>query len=115
GDEVLVLFARGQVVDLVGDRAVDHATVRCLNEAEGVDAGEGCQRADQTDVRAFRRFDRAHTAVVAGVHVTNLNTGTLTAQTTGAQRREATLVGQTRERVVLVHELRQLRGSEELL
>ena len=47
--------------------------------------------------------------------VTDLDAGALTRQTTGAQRREATLVGQTRERVVLVHELRQLRRSEELL
>jgi hypothetical protein len=49
------------------------------------------------------------------VNVTNLNTGTLTRQTTGAQRRETTLVRQSGERVVLVHELRELAGSEELL
>ena len=32
-----------------------------------------------------------------------------------AQRREPALVGQTRKRVVLVHELRELAGAEELL
>ena len=49
------------------------------------------------------------------MHVAHLDAGALTGQTTGAQRRQAALVGQTRERVVLVHELRQLRRSEELL
>src|SRR5690606_8252839 len=86
-----------------------------LDEAERVDAGEGGERADQTDVRAFRSLDRAHAAVVRGVNVTNLDAGTLTRQTTRAERRQTTLVGQTRKRVVLVHELRQLAGSEELL
>src|SRR5690606_23096259 len=41
--------------------------------------------------------------------------GPLTAQTTGAERAQATLVRETCERVVLVHELRQLARSEELL
>ena len=61
------------------------------------------------------RLDRAHPAVVAGVHVADLEAGALTGQTAGAQRRQAALVGQTRQRVVLVHELRQLAGAEELL
>ncbi len=49
------------------------------------------------------------------VDVADLDAGALTRQTAGAQGRQAALVGQTRERVVLVHELRQLRRSEELL
>ena len=61
------------------------------------------------------RLDRAHPAVVAGVHVADLEAGPLTGQTTGAERRQPALVGQTGERVGLVHELRQLRGAEELL
>src|SRR5205823_3452974 len=71
--------------------------------------------ADQTDVRAFRRLDRAHAAVVARMHVTNLEARTLTRQTTGAERRETTLVRETGEGVRLVHELTELRGAEELL
>ena len=50
-----------------------------------------------------------------GVDVTDLDAGTVTRETTGAERGQTTLVRQTRERVVLVHELRQLRRSEELL
>src|SRR5690606_37963334 len=102
----------GEVVDRLGNHAVNNATVRGLDETERVDAGERCQRADQTNVGAFRRLNGAHTAVVRRVNVTHLDTCALTAQTTRAQRRKATLVGQARERVVLVHELRELRGSE---
>ena len=49
------------------------------------------------------------------MHVSHLETGALTRQTTRAEGREATLVRETRERVRLVHELRELRGAEELL
>ncbi len=115
GDDVVVLLGGGEVVDLIGDPTVDDLAVRRLDETEGVDPRERCERTDQTDVRAFRRLDRAHAAVVRRVNVTDLDACALTRQTTGAERREATLVGQPRERVVLVHELRQLRGSEELL
>src|SRR5690606_21740388 len=69
----------------------------------------------QADVRAFRGLDRAHAAVVGRVDVADLEAGTLTGQTAGTQRGQTPLVGQARERVVLVHELRQLGRSEELL
>jgi hypothetical protein len=61
--------------------------------------------ADEADVRALRRLDRAHAAVVAEVHVADLEAGPLTGQATGAERREATAVGEARQRVHLVHEL----------
>ena len=63
----------------------------------------------------LRGLDRTHPAVVAGVHVAHLQPGTLTGQTAGAQRRQPALVGQPRQRVVLVHELGELAGAEELL
>ena len=110
-----VLLVRGQVVDLVGDPAVDDLAVRRLDEPEGVDPAEGGQRADQTDVRSFRRLDRAHAAVVRRVNVTDLEAGPLTGQTTRAERRQTPLVRQAGERVGLVHELGQLGGAEELL
>src|SRR5690606_23301692 len=58
--------------------------------------------------------DRAHAAVVRRVDVTDLHAGAVARQTTRAEGREATLVRQARERVVLVHELRELRRAEEL-
>lgn len=49
------------------------------------------------------------------VYVTNLEARTLTGQTARAERGDAALVGDLGKRVVLVHELRQLARTEELL
>ncbi len=114
-DDVLVLVVGREVRDLVGDATALDLAVRRLDEAEPVDAGVRREVADEADVRAFRRLDRAHAAVVARVHVADLEARTLTRETTGAEGREAALVREPRERVRLVHELRQLRGAEELL
>ena len=46
--------------------------------------------------------------------VSHLNAGALTGQAAWAQRGQAALVGQAGQRVVVVHELGQLRGAEEL-
>ncbi len=48
------------------------------------------------------------------VHVADFEAGALTRQTTGPKGGEATLVRDLREGVGLVHELRELRGAEEL-
>ena len=115
GDDVPVFVVRREVLDLLGRDAVDHLAVGRLDESEAVDPRVRGQVADETDVRAFRCFDRAHPAVVARVHVSDLEPGTLTRQTTGPERRETALVGETRERVGLVHELAELARPEELL
>ena len=47
GDHVLDLAVSGHVDDLVGHMAVLDLAVRGLDEAEGVDAAEGRQRADE--------------------------------------------------------------------
>ncbi len=77
--------------------------------------GVGGERADEADVGTLGRLDGAHTAVVAEVHVADLEARPLTRQATGAERREAPAVGQARQRVDLVHELGELAGAEELL
>ena len=114
-DHVLGIAVCGHVFDLVGHMAVDDLTVRGLDEAERIDAAEGCQRTDKTDVRTFRRFDRAHTAEVGRVHVSHFHGCTVARQTARAQSGQTTLVGDACQRVVLIHELRQLGSSEELL
>ena len=115
GDDVVLLLVGGHVDDLVGDLAVDDLAVGALDEAELVDPGIGRQAADQADVRALGRLDRAHPAVVAEVDVADLEAGALARQATGTERREPATVGEARQRVHLVHELRQLRRPEELL
>ena len=49
------------------------------------------------------------------VHVAHLDRRALAREAAGAERREAAAVGEAGERVRLVHELRELRGAEELL
>ena len=50
---------------------------------------------------------------MGGMHVAHFEAGALAGQTARSKRRHAALVGQFRQRVLLVHELRQLRGAEE--
>ena len=100
---------------LVQRDAVVHAPERRLDEAELVDLRVGREVADQPDVRAFRGLDRADAAVVAVVHVADVEPGALPGQTAWAERRQPALVRQLGQRVVLVHELGELAGAEELL
>ena len=115
GDHILAFFDGRQVVDFRGDLAINHFAIRRFNKAEVVDAGIQRQRVDQADVRTFRGFNRAHTAVVGRVYVTHFETGTLAGQTTRAKGRYTALVGNFRQRVRLVHKLRQLAGTEKFL
>ena len=72
------------------------------------------QRRDQTDVRTFRRFNRADTAVVRRVNVADFESGALARQTARPKSRQTPLVRDLRQRIGLIHELRQLDRSEEL-
>ena len=100
---------------LFGDDAVLDDPVGGRDEAVLGDLRVGGERADQADVRALRGLDRAHPAVVGRVHVADLDRSALAGQAAGAERREAATVREPGERVGLVHELRELRGAEELL
>ena len=115
GDREALLFVRWEVDHVSGDATLLHSAIRRLNEAEVVDATEGCQRADQSDVRTFRRFNWADAAVVAMVHVAHVEAGALTRETARPKGGEAALAGELGEWVRLIHELAQLRATEELL
>ena len=99
---------------VVDHLAVLHLAVGRLDEAELVDPRVARERRDQADVRTFRRLNRADAPVVRRVHVAHLEAGALARQTAWPERREPPLVRDLRERVGLVHELRQLRRPEEL-
>ncbi len=110
----------GAVAHLEHPEVIDHAAalhflVGALDEAVVVDPGIGRERRDEADVRPFRRLDGTDTAVVRGVDVAHLEPGPLAGQTARSEGGEPPLVGDLGERVRLVHELRQLRGAEELL
>ncbi len=119
-DVVVILFVSCHVHDLIRDTGsvrvglVDLA-VRSLDESVLVDLCIRSQRVDQTDVRAFRCLNRAHPSIVRVMDIADLESGAVTGQTAGTQRRETSLVRDLRQRVVLVHELRQLGASEEFL
>src|ERR1019366_1539542 len=115
GNDVTLFFVGREVLDLAGHLAVGHHAVGRLGEAVAVDARIVGQVANQTHVGALGRLDLTHASVVRGVHVANLEAGALARQAPRSQRRQAALVGEAREGVVLVHELAQLRGGEELL
>ena len=85
-----------------------------LDEAELVDPRVAGQRGDEADVRPLRRLDRADAPVVRRVDVADLEPRALARQPPGPERGEPPLVGDLREGVGLVHELRQLRRAEEL-
>ena len=110
GDDVVVFFIGSQVVDLVGNLVgcPGNAPVWGFQEAVLVDDGVSGHGVDQTDVRAFWRFDWAQTAVVGVVNVPDFVAGPVTGQTTRPQGGHTPLVGQFTQRVVLVHELGKL-------
>ena len=115
GNDVLAFLDGREVIDDVGDLAVGHPPVRRFQDAVFVGARVDGERVDQPDVRAFRGLDRTHAAVMRGMHVAHLEAGPLAGQAAGAQRRDAPLVGGLGQRIVLVHELRELVRTEKFL
>ena len=92
-----------------------HAAVRSLDKTVLVDTGIGRKRIDKTDILALGRFYRAHSRIVRVVNVADLEGSALTIKTARSQRRKLSLMSKLRNGVRLVHELRQLRRTEELL
>ena len=108
--DIFILNVCRHVNDLVGDDMallIDLA-VRSLDEAVIAYARIGRKVRDKTDIRTFGRLDRAHTAVMGVVNVTDVEGGAVTGQTAGTQCRQTALVGQLGEGVRLIHELRKL-------
>src|SRR5690606_6447521 len=109
---VLVRLKAGvaAVVDLnVFDNATVHdPAVRRFDKAVLIDPGKARKRRDKADVRAFRRLDRTDAAVVRRVDVADLKARTLTRKPARPKGRKAAFVRDLRQRVRLVHELRQL-------
>src|SRR5690606_10355884 len=111
-DDVLTFDDRRQVFNVFGDLAIYDFAVGRLNKAVIVGAGIGRKGVDQTNVWPFRCFDGTDAAIVGGMNIAHLKAGALTGQTTGTKSRNTALVGHFRERVVLIHKLRQLTGAE---
>lgn len=89
-------------MNFVGYNTVSHFTVRGLEETVFVRLCVHGQRVDQTDVRAFRRFDWTYATVVGRVYVSNFKACAFTGQTARAECGDTTFVRNLRQRVVLV-------------
>ena len=114
GDQVIFFLIPSQVIDVIRDPAISDLAIRCLNETKLIDPRESRHRADQTNVRTFRRLDRADTPVMRRMHVAHFESGAVAAQSAWSERGQAALVGELRQRVRLIHELRELRAAEEI-
>ena len=101
-------------MNFVSNNTVGHFTIRGLEETVFVRLCIDGQGVDQTDVWTFRRFDWTYATVVSRVYVSNFKACAFTGQTAWAECGDTTFVCDLRQRVVLVHELRQLAGTEEL-
>ncbi|MPM39214.1 hypothetical protein SDC9_85847 [bioreactor metagenome] len=82
----VIFFVSSQVVDDIGNlmRVPVDTAVRRFNEAIFVDFCITGQAVDQSDIRALRRFDRTHTAIVGIVNVSDFISSTVSRQTAGS-------------------------------
>src|SRR6202521_2491109 len=85
-EEILLAIAR-QIIDLIGHAALLDLAVRRFDKPEFVDPRERAHRADETDVRTFRRFDRTNAAVMRRMHVADFESGAIAAQPAGPEGR----------------------------
>ena len=111
---VVILFIRRHVIHIVRYARVHRiglvdTTIRCLYKTVLVNTGIARQRVNQADVRTFRSLDRAHTTIMRIVNVADLKTCTVTGQTARTESGQTSLVCQLGERIILIHELGQLR------
>ena len=91
-----------------------YLTVRSLYESILVNPCISSKRVNQTDVRTFRGLNRAHSSVMGIVDISYLESCTVSWQTSRSKCWQTSLVGQLTKRVVLIHELWQLRRTKEL-
>ena len=115
--DVLVLFVSLKVMHFFGDytRLFIDLSVRSFDEAVFVDSRISCKRRNKTYVLTFRRLYRTYSSVVSIVDVTYFETCSLSVKTAGSESREFTLMSKLRYRIVMIHELRQLRRTEKFL
>ncbi len=106
-------FAGVDHLDEIDHAAALNLAVGRFDKSEFVDARIARKRADQADVRTFRRLDGADSAIVRGMNVADLESGAFAREAAGTQGGQAALVSDFAERIGLIHELGKLRAAEE--
>ena len=72
GNHILTFLNSRQIVNFIGDASILHLAVWRFHKAILIGAGIQRQRINQTNVGAFWRFNRAHTAIMGGMHIAHL-------------------------------------------
>src|SRR3954453_19124771 len=85
-DTIAALLHRGGIDHLIGYAAILDLAIRRFDESIFVDARKRRERVDEADVGAFRRLDRADTAIMRRMHVAHFESGTLSGQAARAKR-----------------------------
>ena len=89
-------------------------TIRSLYKSILIDSCITGQGIDQSDVRTFRRFNRAHPSIMRVMHVAHLKSRAVTGKSSRPQSGKTPLVRQLAKRIVLIHKLGQLGRAEKL-
>src|SRR5678815_1584316 len=96
------------------DASIADLAIGRFDEPKLVDTREAREARDESDVRTFRSLNRTDTPVVRRMYVAHFEPGALSRETARSEGRQTTLVRDLRQRIRLVHELRQLARAEEL-
>ena len=116
-DDESVFLVGGKVIDYIGYFAgiLIDSSVSGFDETVLVDFRVSRKRSDKTDVLTFGGLYRAHTTVMGIVNVSDFKRRAFSVKTAGTERGKFTLMRKFGYRVRLIHELRQLRRTEEFL
>ena len=96
-----------------GGLAILHFSIWREQETVSVDFAVNTQAGDQTNVRAFRRFNWANTAVMGNMHVAHFERGALAVQTSRPKGRETSFMHQHGKRIGLIHHLAEFTATKE--
>src|SRR5205807_2457536 len=77
---------------VLDDTAVNNLAIRRFDKPKLINARIARKARDKSDVRSFRRLDRANAAVVSRVYIAYFESRALAAQSSGSQRGQTTLV-----------------------
>src|SRR5437588_2639709 len=114
GDEIVLFAIAGEIFDLIGHAPVMNLAVRRFDKSKLVDSRKGRHRADQTDVRAFWRFNWANASVMRWMNVAYFKSGTVPTKAPWSESGQTAFVGEFGQRIGLIHELGKLRSAEEI-
>ncbi len=107
-DDESFFAIRREIIEVTGDAAFLDFAIRRFEKPKSFTRANVASEAIKTDVRTFRRFHRTNAAVVRRMHVTDFEARAIARETARPERRQAAFVGQFRERIDLIHELREL-------